>query len=258
MKGVTSPDPPAPCGIFRRVAVSSRGPGQSPLLPSRAASDQCVLTAAAAGVPCGVLSALVGPSGWRTGRCAGSCGGRFTVFAAHHPPHPGRPPHASPRFRVREAPLRPPSAWCPGRPPSASPRCHVREAQILHLCAWCTWALHAPLWFLWVPRAPASPPPPLGPQKVMCGPATVAPAAPAPRPSLLSQFITCSSGQWPCLCSKQLGGGLGGAFLHSAGTARAQRGHSANYYGDYPGNNPENHPPAESCTVNSKLKNSNI
>ena len=38
----------------------------------------------------------------------------------------------------------------------------------------------------------------------------------------------------------------------------AQRGHSANYYGDYPGNNPENHPPAESCTINSKLKNSNI
>ena len=30
--------------------------------------------------------------------------------------------------------------------------------------------------------------------------------------------------------------------------------HSANYYGDYPGNNPENHPPAESCTINSKLK----
>ena len=41
-------------------------------------------------------------------------------------------------------------------------------------------------------------------------------------------------------------------------TARAQRGHSANYYGDYPGNNPENHPLAESCTINSKLKNSNI
>ena len=46
-----------------------------------------------------------------------------------------------------------------------------------------------------------------------------------------------------------------GAFLHSAGTARAQRAHSANYYGDYPGNNPENHPPTESCTINSKLKN---
>ena len=41
-----------------------------------------------------------------------------------------------------------------------------------------------------------------GPQLVRCGPATVAPAAPAPRPSLLSQFITCSSGQWPRLCSK--------------------------------------------------------
>ena len=44
--------------------------------------------------------------------------------------------------------------------------------------------------------------------------------------------------------------GQGGVF--------AQRGHSANYYGDYPGNNPENHAPAESCTTNSKLKNSNI
>ena len=41
-------------------------------------------------------------------------------------------------------------------------------------------------------------------------------------------------------------------------TARAQRGHSTNYYGDYPGNIPENHAPAESCTINSKLKNSNI
>ena len=42
-----------------------------------------------------------------------------------------------------------------------------------------------------------------GPQLVRCGPATVAPAAPAPRPSLLSQFITCSSGPWPCLSSNQ-------------------------------------------------------
>ena len=54
---------------------------------------------------------------------------------------------------------------------------------------------------------------------------------------------------------------IGGVFAqraHSAGTARAQCAHSANYYGDYPGNNPENHPPAESCTTNSNLKNSNI
>ena len=53
-------------------------------------------------------------------------------------------------------------------------------------------------------------------------------------------------GWWFCL--------LRGRFR----TARAQRAHSANYYGDYPGNNPENHPPAESCTINSNLKNSNI
>ena len=43
-----------------------------------------------------------------------------------------------------------------------------------------------------------------GPQSVRCGPATVAPAAPAPRPSLLSQFIKCSFGLWPCSCSKQV------------------------------------------------------
>ena len=49
-----------------------------------------------------------------------------------------------------------------------------------------------------------------------------------------------------------------GAFSHSARTARAQRAHSANYYGDYPGNSPENDPPTESCTTNSNLKNSNI
>ena len=55
----------------------------------------------------------------------------------------------------------------------------------------------------------------------------------------------------PC---RQRPGGHRGRFR----TARAQRAHSANYYGDYPGNNPENHPPAESCTINSKLKNPNI
>ena len=37
---------------------------------------------------------------------------------------------------------------------------------------------------------------------VRCGPATVAPAAPAPRPSLLSQFFVCSLGHWPCSCSQ--------------------------------------------------------
>ena len=36
---------------------------------------------------------------------ATACGGRFTVSAAHSPPRSGRPPPASPRFRVREAQL---------------------------------------------------------------------------------------------------------------------------------------------------------
>ena len=76
-----------------------------PVFPPRAASGRCVLTAAAARVPAGVVSAFVVPSSWRTGGYAGCCGGHWTVFAAHSPPHSGRPPHASPRFRVRAAPV---------------------------------------------------------------------------------------------------------------------------------------------------------
>ena len=41
-------------------------------------------------------------------------------------------------------------------------------------------------------------------------------------------------------------------------TARAQRVHSASYYGVYPGNSPENLPPLEACVSNSKLRNSNV
>ena len=43
-----------------------------------------------------------------------------------------------------------------------------------------------------------------------------------------------------------------GAFSHSAGTARAQRTNSANYYVAYPGNTPANHTPTESCMLKSK------
>ena len=60
--------------------------------PSRAASRRCVVTTAAAGVPCGVVSASVEPSSWCTGNCAGCCGSRCAVFAAHSPPRSGRPP----------------------------------------------------------------------------------------------------------------------------------------------------------------------
>ena len=96
-----------------------------PFFPLHAASGHCVLLAAAACVPAGVVSAFAEPSSWCTGGCTGRCRGRFTVLAAHSPPHSGRPPHASPRFRVREAQVLHPSAYCPGRPPSASPRCCV-------------------------------------------------------------------------------------------------------------------------------------
>ena len=57
--------PPSP-PLFG-FAVSLQGPGQSPVFPSRATSGQCFLTAAAAGVPCGVVAASAEPSSWRTG-----------------------------------------------------------------------------------------------------------------------------------------------------------------------------------------------
>ena len=72
---------------------------------------------------------------------------------------------------------------------------------------------------------------------------------------ILSQSCLCLAGSLDLTALKTQ---AQGAFLHSTGTARAQRAHSTNYYGDYPGNNPENHAPAESCTINSKLENSNI
>ena len=43
-----------------------------------------------------------------------------------------------------------------------------------------------------------------------------------------------------------------GAFSHSAGTARAKRGHSPKYDGVYHGNTPDNHPPTEACMIHSK------
>ena len=49
-----------------------------PFFPSHVASGRCVLSAAAAGAPAGVVSAFAEPSGWRTGGCAG----------APAPPHP--------------------------------------------------------------------------------------------------------------------------------------------------------------------------
>ena len=76
------PSPPPPRVTFRRVVVSLRGPGQSPVLPFACCVGSQVLTAAACGAPAGVISAFVEPSGWCAGavldvaRCAvrGVCG----------------------------------------------------------------------------------------------------------------------------------------------------------------------------------------
>ena len=128
-----------------------------PVFPSHVASGRCVLSAAAAGAPAGVVSAFAEPRRWCAGAvqdvagcavcavaapsswCAGAVldvagcavcasaapsswriGGRLTVFAARAPPPPsGRPPRASLRSRVREARVPPSSTRYTGRPPPA-------------------------------------------------------------------------------------------------------------------------------------------
>ena len=67
-----------PCVTFRRVAVSLRGPGQSPARPFACCAGHCVLSAAAACVPAVVVFALAEPSSWRTGvvLIAAGVGGR--------------------------------------------------------------------------------------------------------------------------------------------------------------------------------------
>ena len=57
-----------PCVTFRLVAVSLRGPGQSPVLPfACVSSGRCFLSAAAASAPAGVVSAFAESSGWCVG-----------------------------------------------------------------------------------------------------------------------------------------------------------------------------------------------
>ena len=72
-----------PCVTLHRVAVSLRGPGQSPV--PRAASGRCVLSAAAACVPAGVVSAVAGPSSWHTGVLCWLLRGSFDGLCCPHP-----------------------------------------------------------------------------------------------------------------------------------------------------------------------------
>ena len=89
---------PPPCVRFRRVVVSLRGPGQSAVLPFGC----CVGSLRSVG-RCGRCSCWcrfrVGGAQWLAfSGCVGCCGGRFSLLAAHSPPHSGRPRRASLRF----------------------------------------------------------------------------------------------------------------------------------------------------------------
>ena len=104
---VPSSEPPPLCDIPSGWALDSH-----PFCPSHVASGRCVLSAAAAGAPAGVVSAFAeprrwcvgavldvagavcasaAPNSWRIGGCAGCCGGRLTGFAAHTPVSTGPP-----------------------------------------------------------------------------------------------------------------------------------------------------------------------
>ena len=75
-----------PCVTFRRVAVSVRGLDSPSFFPPRAASGQCFLTAAAAGVACGVVSAVAEPSSWCALPKSPLCMGMGTLCTAKKPP----------------------------------------------------------------------------------------------------------------------------------------------------------------------------
>ena len=178
------PDPL--CDITSGCCFFTGALDSHPFFPSPVVSGRCIWSAAAASAPAGVVSAfgdprrwcagavlvaagaicaLAVPSSWHTGGCAGCCGGRLTIFAAHAPLPCGRPPPASPRFHVREAQVPHSSAHCTGRPHLA-PHPSMGGA-----CAWrapcwsrvtCAWRVAActPLWLTrwwptgcWIPWA---------------------------------------------------------------------------------------------------------
>ena len=120
---------------FRRVAVSLRGPGQSPVLPfvccvgSLCFLGHCGLSSCWCRicraqslvywgcVGCGGCRLCVSSAQQLAYRgCAGCCGGCLTVSAAHTPPPSGRPPPPSPCFHVHEAQVPYSFAHCPLTP----------------------------------------------------------------------------------------------------------------------------------------------
>ena len=102
-----------------------------PVFPSHVASGRCVLSAAAAGAPAGVVSAFAEPSrwgvgavlnvagcavcasaapnSWRIGSCVGCCRGSFDCVCCPHtsvPPPPPRPEWSLDRRQYNYAPVR--------------------------------------------------------------------------------------------------------------------------------------------------------
>jgi len=158
--------PPSPCVTLRWVAISLRGPGQSPVLPF-ACCVGSMLSDGRGDVPCGVVSALAEPSSWRSGVVLVVAG----VVLQFLPP---TPLHVQ---VVHSVCVRPKCST----PPCVVlvvhylPACCVHGAQLPHLCAWCTWALRVPSWF---PR-------------VSCAPPRVA------RAPLLLTWVACAPVRWP-------------------------------------------------------------
>ena len=130
------PPPPFPHSVGLLLLYGALD--SHPFFPSHVASGRCVLSAAAAGAPAGVVSAFAeprrwcvgaalnvagcavccasaAPSSWRIGGCAGCCGGRLTVLSPHLRPQaihnrpscvfvcvtrPKRPPRETTKFTI--------------------------------------------------------------------------------------------------------------------------------------------------------------
>ena len=170
-----------------------------PFFPSHVASGRCVLSAAAAGAPAGVVSAFAGPSGWcagavldvagcavcasaapnswRIGGCAGCCGGRLTIVVrappspfplSAHQPRRGRAQHSAGPGAQRTAPH---AVLLSGRRPQQRRRSRTK-LELVHN----TGSLHWPLFLtVYPPPAPRTsktqrylkPPPPPPPPVVL-------------------------------------------------------------------------------------------
>ena len=86
-----------PCVTSRRVAIYLQGPRHSPVLPFACCIGSMLFDGC--GGQCYLWCPFrIGAARLAHWGCAGYCRGHFTILAAHSPPRPGHPPHASPVF----------------------------------------------------------------------------------------------------------------------------------------------------------------